>query len=121
MREGSVVVGAPEGDMRGYLTALRRLRARDPDVLYPGHGPVIREPTETIDRLISHRLDRERRVLDAVRNGARSPDEVVEAAYEKDLTGFRDLARATVVAHIEKLAVEGRVVWNPSDESVRLP
>lgn len=118
-QEGSVVVGAPEGDMRGYLTALRRLRARDPDVLYPGHGPVIRDPRETLDRLVSHRIDRERRVRDAIRNGARTPDEVVDDAYEKDLRGFRDLARATVVAHIEKLAVEGSVRWDPSGESVR--
>jgi len=36
-------------------------------------------------------------------------DAVVDAAYEKDLTGVADLARATVVAHLEKLVAEGRV------------
>lgn len=105
--EGSVVVGAPEGDLRAYLTTLRRLRAIDPPRLLPGHGPVVDRPRETLERLIDHRLERERRVLAAVEGGAKTVDEVLEAAYEKDLTGVRDLARATVVAHLEKLAVEG--------------
>jgi glyoxylase-like metal-dependent hydrolase (beta-lactamase superfamily II) len=110
--EGSVVVGAPEGDMRAYLTSLRRLRAREPARLYPGHGPPIDDPRATLDRLIHHRLARERRVAAAVDAGARTLDEVVDAAYDKDLTGVRDLAASTVAAHLEKLAVEGRVVWN---------
>ncbi len=110
--EGSVFVGGQDGDMRGYLTALRRLLARDPDRLYPGHGPVIGEPGETVSRLIAHRIDRERRVERAVQEGASTPEEIVEQAYEKSLDGVRDLARDTVVAHLEKLAVEGRVLWD---------
>jgi glyoxylase-like metal-dependent hydrolase (beta-lactamase superfamily II) len=100
------------GDLRAYLTSLRRIHARCPARLLPGHGPVIEEPRAVCERLLSHRLDRERRVADAVEAGARTPDDVLAAAYDKDLTGVRDLARATVVAHLEKLAVEGRVQWD---------
>lgn len=109
---GSVVVGRPEGDMRAYLTALRRLHARDFDALYPGHGPVIEDPRDTCERLIAHRLDRERKVRAAVESGARTLDEVLDAAYDKDLSGVGDLARATVACHLEKLAVEGAVTWD---------
>ena len=109
---GSVVVGAPDGDMRAYLTALRRLHARDLATLYPGHGPVVEEPRETLARLVSHRLDREDAVRAAVANGARTLDEVLDAAYDKDLTGVEDLARATVVCHLRKLAVEGDLTWD---------
>ncbi|SFB73067.1 Glyoxylase, beta-lactamase superfamily II [Halobiforma haloterrestris] len=112
VREGSVVVGAPEGDMRAYVTTLRRLWAIDPPALYPGHGPTIDAPRETLERLLEHRFRRERRVQVAVDGGAGTPEEVLEGAYEKDLTGVRDLARATVRAHLEKLAVEGRVDWD---------
>ncbi|UIP00912.1 MBL fold metallo-hydrolase [Halobaculum sp. CBA1158] len=118
--EGSVVVAAPEGDMRAYLTSLRRLHARDPSALFPGHGPRIGDPRATCARLIDHRLDRERRVLAAVEAGARDPDEVLDLAYEKDLSGVRDLARATVVAHAEKLAREGRIEWDPETEGLAL-
>lgn len=113
--EGSVVVGAPEGDLRAYLTSLRRVNVRDPTRLYPGHGPVIEDPRTTCERLIRHRLDRERRVLAAVENGAQTVDDVVAAAYGKDLSGVRDLARATVRAHLEKLAVEDSITWDGSD------
>ena len=109
---GSVVVGAEEGDMRAYLTSLRRLHARDPRRLYPGHGPVVEDPRADIARLLARRLDRERRVLAAVRDGAGTPDEVVDAAYDRDLGGVRKYARSTVVAHLRKLDVEGTVVWD---------
>ena len=112
VREGSVVVGAPEGDMRAYVTTLRRLRARDPPALYPGHGPVIDAPRETLERLLAHRKRRERRVLEAVADGASTLEKILEAAYEKDLDGVRDLARATVAAHLEKLDAEGRLAWD---------
>jgi ribonuclease/clavin/mitogillin len=109
---GSVVVGAPEGDMRAYITSLRRVLGLSPDRIYPGHGPVIENPRETCERLIDHRLTRERRVLDAVTGGSERVEAILDAAYEKDLSGVRDLAGATVRAHLEKLVAEGRVEWD---------
>lgn len=109
---GSVVVGAPEGDMRAYLSSLRRVHARNPHRLLPAHGPVITDPRTTCERLITHRLDRETSVLNAVRAGHEQPAEIVEAAYEKDLSGVFALARATVVAHLEKLAREQKLSWD---------
>jgi glyoxylase-like metal-dependent hydrolase (beta-lactamase superfamily II) len=115
---GSVVVGAPEGDMSDYLDSLRRVNAESATRLLPGHGPLVDDPAATLERLIQHRLDREQRVLDAVEAGASDPDAVLDAAYDKDLSGVRDLARATVVAHIEKLAEERRVAWDGEREVV---
>ncbi|MFB6108819.1 MAG: MBL fold metallo-hydrolase [Haloplanus sp.] len=116
---GSVAVAAPEGDLRAYLASLRRLRVRDPGRLLPGHGPEIADPQATLDRLLAHRRDRERRILAAVEAGARTVDDALDAAYEKDLGGVRALARATVVAHVEKLAVEGRVRYDRASGAVR--
>lgn len=110
---GSVAVAAPDGDMRAYLVALRRLLARDPPRLFPGHGPVVDDPVATVRRRYDHRLDRERRIEAAVRDGADSVDAVLAAAYDRDLTGVRNLAAATVRAHLDKLAVEGRVRFDP--------
>lgn len=109
---GSVVVGGPEADMRAYLTSLRRLYAQNPDALHPGHGPVIEDPRTTLERLIVHRLEREERVRAAVESGATTVDEILDAAYDKDLSGVRDLAGATVRCHLEKLAVEGDLSWD---------
>lgn len=110
--EGSVVVGASGGDLRAYLTSLRRLHARDPDRLHPGHCTEIDQPRDRLAELVAHRLDRERRVLAAVESGAESVDAILDAAYDEDLSGVRDLAADTVRAHLEKLDVEGKVEWN---------
>jgi glyoxylase-like metal-dependent hydrolase (beta-lactamase superfamily II) len=119
--DGSVAVAAPDGDLRGYLVTLRRLYARDPARLLPGHGAVITDPRAVCRRLFDHRRDRERSVLAAVRAGATDVDAVLDAAYDKDISGVRDLARATVVAHVEKLAVEGRVAFDPETGTVGPP
>lgn len=109
---GSIVVGPSEGDMRAYLTSLRRVLAMAPDRIHPGHGPVIENPREACIRLINHRLDRERQVLAAVEDGNRTVDDVLDAAYEKNLSGVRDLAAATVRAHLAKLDHEKRIRWD---------
>jgi glyoxylase-like metal-dependent hydrolase (beta-lactamase superfamily II) len=111
---GSVVVGAPEGDMRAYLSSLRRLLVRNPDRLYPSHGPIIDDPRGTCERLIRHRLDRETRVLAAVEAGNSELSAIVDAAYQKDISSVVELAQATVLAHLEKLAVEGSITWDGS-------
>ncbi|OYR72772.1 MBL fold metallo-hydrolase [Halorubrum ezzemoulense] len=107
--EGSVAVAAPEGDLSAYLASLERVRDAGYDRLLPGHGPPIDDPAATCDRLIEHRLSRERDVIAAIDDGAADLDAVVDGAYERDLSGVRDLARATVVAHLRKLRAEGRI------------
>lgn len=109
---GSVVVGAPTGDMRAYITSLRRIHAMNPEAVYPGHGDVIGRPRATCERLLVHRRRRETLIREAVYSGAKGPDSVVDAVYEKDVSDVYGLARATVVAHLEKLAVEGAIRWD---------
>lgn len=117
--EGSLAVTVPGGDMRAYLTALRRLHARDPPTLFPGHGPVIDDPRATLERLIRHRTTREERVVAAVENGAERLETIVDGAYEKDLTGVRSMARGTVQAHLRKLDTEGRVTWDETHRTAQ--
>lgn len=111
---GSIFVGPPDGDMRSYMVSLRRLLHRGGDSLYPGHGPPIDDPRRRIKALLAHRRERERRIQRAVERGASSIEEIIEDAYEKDLSGVEDLAAATVKAHLSKLSREGRVRTNIS-------
>ncbi|WP_458189334.1 MBL fold metallo-hydrolase [Haladaptatus sp. NG-WS-4] len=112
LAEGSVVVATGEGDMRAYLTSLRRLYARNPDIVYPGHGPAIDEPRTAIRGVIDHRLEREASVRAAVDGGANTLVEITDVAYDKDISAVREFAERTVAAHLEKLAVEGDVQWD---------
>ena len=54
----------------------------------------------------------------AVREGARSIDDVLAAAYDRDLGANRALAARTVRAHLEKLAARDRVRFDPDADRV---
>ena len=111
--EGSVFVGGGEGSMTAYLDSLRRLRALNPEVLCPGHGPFVWDPAAKLDEYIEHRLERERKIVEALDTGLRDPDEILERAWsDTDLRAhplLREAARLTMEAHLEKLREEGRL------------
>lgn len=107
--EGSVFIAPDPGALTGYLFGLERLRERRPDVLCPGHGPVVTDPQARLTGYIEHRLDRERRLLAALDAGARSIDELLDAAWSDAPAGLRPAATVTLGAHLDKLEAEGRL------------
>src|ERR1700741_2636866 len=79
---GSVLIDPPQGNMRDYLDLLARMRSLPGlTVLLGGHGPAVAAPDQKIEEYISHRLEREQKILDAVRAGAVTPKEIVERVY----------------------------------------
>jgi glyoxylase-like metal-dependent hydrolase (beta-lactamase superfamily II) len=106
---GSVFVGGGEGSMSDYLDSLRRLRALDLSVLLPGHGPVVDDPASKLDEYLAHRLDRERRVVEALAAGARTLQALLDTAWDDVPDGLRPAAALTLEAHLEKLRAEGRL------------
>jgi len=108
--EGSVFISPSRGAMAGYLRALTRLGLRDDfSVLCPGHGPVVDDPQAKLDQYISHRLDRERRVLNALSGGKRSVDELLDEVWADAPAHLRPAATVTLAAHLDKLDDEGRL------------
>jgi len=105
--EGSVFIDPGEGSLSAYLASLRRLRALDLDVLCPGHGPYVWDPAAKIDEYIAHRLDRERRLVEALDAGLRSEDELLDAAWSEVPEELRFAAALTLAGHLEKLREEG--------------
>jgi len=107
---GSVLIDLPEGNMRDYLHSLERMRALpDLSVIFGGHGPAIGNPYAKIDEYISHRLDREQKILQAVREGASTPKEIVARVYTDVSPKAHAMAERAVLAHMEKLEADGLV------------
>lgn len=107
--EGSVFVAPHPGALAGYLAALRRLRAMELDVLCPGHGPPVSDPSAKLDEYVAHRLDRERRLVAALEDGRRSVGELLDRVWDDVPAQLRPAATVTLAAHLDKLADEGRL------------
>ncbi len=110
---GSVLIDPPEGNMRDYLDSLRRMRAvPNLSVLMPGHGPAVANPYEKIDEYVGHRLDREAKILNAVRDGANTAEQIVASVYTDVSPKAHAMAQRAVLAHLEKLVKDGLVIRN---------
>jgi glyoxylase-like metal-dependent hydrolase (beta-lactamase superfamily II) len=110
---GSVFIAPGEGSLSAYLDSLRRLRDIDLEVLCPGHGPYVTDPRAKLDEYIAHRLERERRLLEALESGITARDELLDAAWSDVPPHLRGAAAQTLAAHLEKLAEEGRLGVRP--------
>lgn len=106
---GSVFIAPGEGSLSAYLDSLRRLRSLELEVLCPGHGPYVRDPAAKLDEYVSHRLERERKLLEALDSGLRKRDELLDAAWSDVPPDLRPAAALTLAAHLEKLADENRL------------
>jgi ribonuclease/clavin/mitogillin len=107
---GSVLIDPPEGNMREYLNSLERMRSLpNLSVLFGGHGPAVATPYQKIDEYISHRLERERNILQAVKSGATDPQQIVAKVYTDVSPKAYSMAERAVVAHLEKLRDDGLV------------
>ena len=108
--EGSVFISPDDPNaLAGYLDGLARLQARELDVLLPGHGPPIWDPAARLSGYVEHRLDRERKLVEALQDGRRSTGELLDAAWSDVPEALRPMAAITLTAHLDKLAGEGRL------------
>ena len=116
----TVVIDPPDGNMADYLSSLRRLRALRPAALLPGHGGLIEDPGRVIDDIVEHRLKREGKVRDAVReHPGRATRELVARVYDDVPTHLHAWAMRSLLAHLIKLEADGEIVrrgeaWHPA-------
>jgi len=108
MQGSTVVIAPPDGDMTRYLDSLRRVRDLRLRAIAPGHGHLIDEPVAVIDDYISHRLEREQHVIDALSAGDRTPSAIVARVYPDLIDELVPRARQSVHAHLRKLGSDGR-------------
>ena len=124
---GSVLIDPPEGNMHDYLKSLERMRSiPNLSVIFPGHGPAIANPYKKIDQYISHRLEREQKILAAVNEGAATPEEIVARVYTDVSPKAYAMAERAVLAHLEKLQADQLIKregegWIALDHPTRSP
>ncbi len=94
--------------MKDYLASLDKLKGFNPVALAPGHGDLINDPRRVADWIIEHRLEREAKVVLALRENPRlTAMELVPHVYadvDKKLYGW---AERSLLAHLIKLQSDG--------------
>ena len=70
---------------------------------------MVDDPLAKLDGYVAHRLDRERRLLEALDAGALTVDEMLDAAWDDAPDVLRPAATVTLGAHLDKLEEEGRL------------
>ncbi|KAI4518186.1 Metallo-hydrolase/oxidoreductase [Schizophyllum commune Loenen D] len=110
-------------DLSTYLASLRKLldfcAAGDGaayTVLYPGHGPVVKDGCQTIETYIKHRLERETQIFavlqsdGALKGGSTiTTGDIVAVIYKDYPKNLWEPAAYSVNLHLRKLEVDGVV------------
>ncbi|MCR9106052.1 MAG: MBL fold metallo-hydrolase [Gammaproteobacteria bacterium] len=116
MNGSTVVIIPPSGDMKLYIESLQRLLDYPLKSIAPGHGELMEQPSEVVEWLVNHRLQREAKVLAGLQQlGKSSLDDLVKVVYADVDTSLHKMARLSLSAHLIKLAQESRATDHGQD------
>jgi endoribonuclease LACTB2 len=113
-------------DLTTYMQSLHRMSSQVSGRVYPGHGPVTEDGKGKILEYIQHRKEREEQVLavlcreDNEHSGNtkswKSMD-IVKIIYKNYPENLHAPAEKGVLQILEKLAKEGKIVYNESEDT----
>ena len=111
MEGSTVVIGPPDGNMKQYIESLEKLKQFDISMIAPGHGNLMKDPKSVVDWIVSHRMFREKKVVDALTEFSKANlDQLVEKVYDDVDERLHVIARASLLAHLNKLIEEDKAV-----------
>ncbi|MFP1684381.1 MBL fold metallo-hydrolase [Alloalcanivorax sp. C16-1] len=105
----TVVIAPPSGSMAAYMDSLALLRDYRIDTMAPGHGDLIVDPMDTVEKTLAHRREREKKVFNALDGQAVTVQELVTRVYADVPDFLHGVACLSLEAHLIKLRDEGRV------------
>ena len=116
MNGSTVVIGPPDGNMKQYIQSLEKLKEYDIEKIAPGHGELLENPHEVADWIINHRLEREKKVFQALQEATKgTPDTLVEKVYDDVDSSLFPIAKASLLAHLIKLE-EDQLIYSSGEE-----
>lgn len=110
---GDVVLGAGttvipgDGDLGDYMNSLERILALDMDVIYPAHGPAIREPHKKVRAYIAHRELRDEQIESGLEKGPTTIADLVAVIYVDVPEFLHPAAQVSVNAHLRRMESRG--------------
>ena len=98
---GTVVIGAPEGDMAKYFESLNKMIQLKPKFIIPSHGITL-GGTDKLELTLKHREHRELQIIELLKQG-QNQEQILEHIYQGLEAGLVKYARKTIEAHIKKI------------------
>ena len=99
----TTVIVPPDGNMDDYLLSLKKLLSRNEDRFFPTHGPIIDNPKKLVKDYISHRLDRERQIINAIKKGNNKISDIVKLIYKDVDQSLHPAAAMSTLAHLKRM------------------
>ncbi len=90
-------------DMSEYLNTCRKLLDLKLKVLVPAHGPINHDPDTLLNTYITHRLEREKQILDCVKRGLITPQQIVEVVYATTPKNLWPAAMSNITLHLKRI------------------
>ena len=113
MQGSTVVIAPPDGNMTQYLDSLEMIKEFSIDTILPGHGDPINEPFDEIDATITHRLKREKKVLDQLKHVESIDIESLLPKVYDDVNSFlHPIATLSLEAHLIRLIENNQVIFD---------
>lgn len=107
MAWSTTIVAPPDGAMGAYMASLERLRSREEQIYWPGHGGPVNEPKRFVRALLHHRRAREAAILQRLKQGDTQISQIVERLYVGLDARLKGAAGLSVFAHLEELVAQG--------------
>lgn len=99
-------------DLSDYMNSLKDLLKVKASIIYPGHGPVIRDAEAKILEYISHRNLREQQIIDIFRDNFEKSFSVTELRtmiYKNIPENLHKMAEHNLLLHLRKLEKDGKI------------
>lgn len=106
----TTLVSPPDGDLAAFLGSCRRLAARGDRIYYTAHGEPVAAPQKRVNWLIAHRQDRERQILEALKEGLKAVPEITRHIYTDISGSLVPAAERNVLAHLIDLTTSNRIM-----------
>jgi glyoxylase-like metal-dependent hydrolase (beta-lactamase superfamily II) len=103
------MVSPPYGDLTQFMASCRMLQTKKFDLFLPGHGEPVKNPSERLNFIIRHRLDREEHIISTIQNKPMTAMEITKIVYTEIDHRLIPAATRNVFAHLIDLKKRGIV------------